>query len=89
MKAILTAGFPLGVRTRRATRQGGGLICCVGAAVDFLSGTTARAPESVQRLGLEWLHRLLSEPRRLWRRYLIDGPKIFLLYLERVRRGRP
>jgi exopolysaccharide biosynthesis WecB/TagA/CpsF family protein len=73
----------------RATRQAGGLICCVGAAVDFLSGTAARAPESFQRLGLEWLHRLLSEPRRLWRRYLIDGPKIFLLYFQRIRRGRP
>ncbi len=73
----------------RAARRGGGLICCVGAAVDFLSGSLVRAPESVQRLGLEWLHRLLSEPRRLWRRYLVEGPKIFLLYLQRIRRGRP
>ncbi len=72
----------------RSARRAGGVICCVGAAVDFLSGTAARAPESFQRAGLEWLHRLLSDPRRLWRRYLIEGPKIFLLYLERRRRGR-
>ncbi len=74
----------------RAARNGkGGIILCVGAAVDFLSGTLPRAPEGWQRLGLEWLHRLLSEPRRLWRRYLVDGPKVFLIYLRRVRAGEP
>lgn len=74
----------------RAARQGrGGVILCVGAAVDFLSGTLPRAPESWQRFGLEWLHRLLSEPRRLWRRYLVDGPKVFLIYLGRRRAGGP
>jgi N-acetylglucosaminyldiphosphoundecaprenol N-acetyl-beta-D-mannosaminyltransferase len=75
--------FAADVRASRKT--GGGVILCVGAAVDFLSGTLARAPEGFQRLGLEWLYRLLTDPRRLWRRYLIDGPKIFLIYLRRRR----
>jgi N-acetylglucosaminyldiphosphoundecaprenol N-acetyl-beta-D-mannosaminyltransferase len=46
----------------------------VGAAFDFHSGTVAQAPAWMQRSGLEWLFRLLTEPRRLWRRYLIDNP---------------
>ncbi len=45
----------------------------VGAAFDFHAGTKARAPGWMQRSGLEWLFRLLSEPRRLARRYLIDN----------------
>ncbi|MGH9870465.1 MAG: WecB/TagA/CpsF family glycosyltransferase [Candidatus Polarisedimenticolia bacterium] len=49
----------------------------VGAAVDFLSGTKPRAPRWLQRAGLEWLFRLVTEPRRLWKRYLI-GNVIFL-----------
>lgn len=74
---------------RAARTEKGGVILCVGAAVDFLSGRLPRAPESWQRFGLEWLHRLLSEPRRLWRRYLVDGPRVFLIYLRRRRAGRP
>ena len=74
---------------RAARRDKGGVILCVGAAVDFLSGSLPRAPQGWQRFGLEWLHRLLSEPRRLWRRYLVDGPKVFLIYLRRVRAGEP
>ena len=45
----------------------------VGAAFDFISGTKARAPAWVQGLGLEWLHRLASEPGRLWKRYLVTN----------------
>ena len=44
----------------------------VGGAFNFLAGETRRAPLWMQRLGLEWAHRLISEPARLWRRYLID-----------------
>lgn len=65
----------------RGTAVGMGL--CVGASLDFLTGQQRRAPKLVQRLSLEWLHRLLGDPRRLWRRYLVDGPKIFGLYLRR------
>lgn len=45
----------------------------VGAAFDFHAGTVSRAPQWMQAAGLEWLHRLLSEPRRLWRRYLVTN----------------
>ncbi len=47
----------------------------VGAAFDFLSGEVRRAPAWMQKSGLEWLFRLLSEPRRLWRRYFILAPQ--------------
>jgi N-acetylglucosaminyldiphosphoundecaprenol N-acetyl-beta-D-mannosaminyltransferase len=63
----------------------------VGAVFDFLSGTKRRAPLWMQRFGLEWLHRLVSEPRRLWRRYLLGNPAFVLrfsgqLAKERLRR---
>jgi len=45
----------------------------VGAAFDYHAGTVRRAPAWAQRAGLEWLHRLASEPRRLWRRYLFTN----------------
>ena len=46
---------------------------CVGATIDFLAGEKARAPRWLQRLGLEWLHRMLSDPRRLVKRYARDA----------------
>ena len=53
---------------------------CVGASLDFIGGRVARAPKWMQSLRLEWLHRLASEPRRLWKRYLVEGPVIFWLW---------
>jgi N-acetylglucosaminyldiphosphoundecaprenol N-acetyl-beta-D-mannosaminyltransferase len=53
---------------------------CVGAAFDFHAGTKATAPEWMQRRGLEWLFRLLQEPQRLWKRYLVTN-SIFLMKL--------
>ncbi|MFB3922526.1 MAG: WecB/TagA/CpsF family glycosyltransferase [Terriglobia bacterium] len=50
----------------------------VGAAYDFLSGRVKQAPRYVRDHGFEWLYRLLTEPRRLWRRYLINGPEFAL-----------
>jgi N-acetylglucosaminyldiphosphoundecaprenol N-acetyl-beta-D-mannosaminyltransferase len=50
----------------------------IGAVFDFASGRKARAPRLVQRLGLEWLHRLASEPRRLARRYLVTNSSFVL-----------
>ena len=44
----------------------------VGGTLDFIAGTTKRAPMWMQRLGLEWMFRLMLEPRRLWRRYVVD-----------------
>jgi exopolysaccharide biosynthesis WecB/TagA/CpsF family protein len=52
---------------------------CIGASIDFLTGKQRRAPLWVQKAGLEWLHRLLSDPRRLTSRYLIECPRIFYL----------
>jgi N-acetylglucosaminyldiphosphoundecaprenol N-acetyl-beta-D-mannosaminyltransferase len=54
----------------------------IGAAFDFVAGTTPESPRWLSRLGGEWLHRLATEPRRLWRRYAIGGFK----YLWLVRR---
>lgn len=56
-----------------------GMALCIGAALEFATGQTARAPRVMQRLGLEWAHRLASAPQRLWRRYLVEGPRIFVL----------
>jgi len=53
----------------------------VGAAFDFLAGTKRQAPVWMQKAGLEWSFRLLSEPRRLWRRYLLYNPQFTLLVL--------
>ncbi len=50
----------------------------VGAAFDFLTGRKPQAPRWMQRMGLEWLFRLISEPRRLWRRYLYNNPRFIL-----------
>jgi len=47
----------------------------VGAAFDFLAGLKKQAPRWMQRSGFEWLFRLATEPRRLWRRYLVNNPR--------------
>jgi N-acetylglucosaminyldiphosphoundecaprenol N-acetyl-beta-D-mannosaminyltransferase len=47
----------------------------VGASLDFLVGKYKRAPRWMGRVGLEWAYRLSQEPRRLWRRYLVEGPR--------------
>src|SRR5579862_2004765 len=55
-------------------------VIAVGAAFPFIAGQLPQAPHRMQRLGLEWLFRLSSEPRRLWRRYLLLNPLyLFLL----------
>ena len=51
----------------------------VGAAFDLLSGTVPQAPDWIQDRGLEWAYRLWREPRRLWRRYLINNPTFAVL----------
>ena len=50
----------------------------VGGTFNFLAGRTKRAPRWMQRAGMEWCHRLVHEPRRLWRRYLLGDLPIFL-----------
>jgi exopolysaccharide biosynthesis WecB/TagA/CpsF family protein len=62
-----------------------GLALCIGASINFLTGLERRAPLWLQRLGLEWLFRLMHDPRRLAKRYLVRGPRVFsLLFLTDV-----
>ena len=58
------------------SRDAVGVAICCGAALEFLAGETKRAPGWMRANRLEWLHRLGAEPGRLWRRYLVDGPRI-------------
>lgn len=62
------------------------LMVGVGAAFDYHAGTATRAPLWMQRAGLEWLHRLASEPRRLWRRYLVTNTLFVLAALRQLLR---
>jgi N-acetylglucosaminyldiphosphoundecaprenol N-acetyl-beta-D-mannosaminyltransferase len=64
-----------------------GTALCIGASVEFLLGTRARAPAVIQAMSLEWAWRLSTEPRKLWRRYLIEAPRIFPIF-QRWRRKR-
>jgi N-acetylglucosaminyldiphosphoundecaprenol N-acetyl-beta-D-mannosaminyltransferase len=60
----------------------GAVLVAVGAAFDFVAGAKRQAPDWMQNRGLEWIFRLIMEPRRLWRRYLI-GNALFLAGLAR------
>jgi N-acetylglucosaminyldiphosphoundecaprenol N-acetyl-beta-D-mannosaminyltransferase len=60
----------------------------VGAAFDFLAGTKPQAPRWMQARGLEWLFRLCTEPRRLWRRYVSQNPRFAFLALTQLIRTR-
>ena len=89
--AFITVGSPqqeLIAREAGETPGAGGVALCVGAGLEFLTGDQERAPLLLQRLGLEWAHRLATNPRRLWRRYLVEGPRIFPIYLGWALRGR-
>jgi N-acetylglucosaminyldiphosphoundecaprenol N-acetyl-beta-D-mannosaminyltransferase len=56
-----------------------GLALCIGASINFMTGKERRAPPWMQRTGLEWLYRLVVDPRRLARRYLVRGPRVFVI----------
>ena len=58
------------------------IFLAIGATIDFEAGNIQRAPKWISEIGLEWLYRLLAEPRRLWKRYLIHGPYFFWLILK-------
>jgi N-acetylglucosaminyldiphosphoundecaprenol N-acetyl-beta-D-mannosaminyltransferase len=57
-------------------------IGCIGATFDFYAGTMERAPKWIIRINLEWLYRLVKEPKRMWRRYLLGNPKFTFLILR-------
>ena len=72
-----------------ATLGATGTGLCVGASLEFLAGARRRAPRLMRRMGLEWLFRLAADPRRLFRRYLIDSPWVIALLLkQRLAAGR-
>ena len=54
----------------------------IGATIDFEAGVVKRAPKWVSNVGLEWFYRLMKEPRRLYRRYLLDDVEIFPIFLK-------
>ncbi|MEW8656825.1 MAG: WecB/TagA/CpsF family glycosyltransferase [Candidatus Thiodiazotropha endolucinida] len=60
----------------------------VGAVFDFLSGVKKEAPVVLQNIGLEWLFRLLTEPKRLWRRYLIHNPRFIINFTKQILKNR-
>lgn len=60
----------------------------VGVSFEFVAGMVRRAPRWMQRAGLEWAWRLLMEPTRLWRRYLVDDPRFLLLLARQWREAR-
>lgn len=61
------------------------IFLAIGATINFEAGDSKRAPKFLRKIGLEWLHRLLSEPQRLWKRYLIeDLPFIYLILKQKI-----
>jgi N-acetylglucosaminyldiphosphoundecaprenol N-acetyl-beta-D-mannosaminyltransferase len=60
----------------------------VGASLDFIAGTIRRSPRWMSKVGLEWLYRLGQEPKRLWRRYLVDDPRFLAIVLRTWRMPR-
>jgi exopolysaccharide biosynthesis WecB/TagA/CpsF family protein len=69
---------------RNLSATGVELASTVGAFYDFQAGVVPRAPELVQKLHIEWVYRLVKEPRRLWRRYVLGNP----LFIYRVLKQR-
>lgn len=64
----------------KASGAARGVALCIGASLEFVTGEKRRAPRIFQRLSLEWLFRLATEPGRLWRRYLVVGPRVFAIW---------
>ena len=73
---------------RNRSKLDTGLVLCVGASMEFALGLKSRAPLWLQRAGFEWLWRLGSEPGKLWRRYLIRGPRFLRLVWSEWRTAR-
>jgi N-acetylglucosaminyldiphosphoundecaprenol N-acetyl-beta-D-mannosaminyltransferase len=61
----------------------------VGAAFDFISGNVKEAPKWLHGSGFEWLYRLIGEPERLWRRYLIGGPRFMIVACRHALHKKP
>ena len=79
---LLAVGAPQQEMIAQRLKERGiarGLALCIGASINFLTGVEQRAPQWMQRSGLEWLYRLLQAPGRMANRYLVRGPRVFAL----------
>lgn len=80
---FVAVGSPQGemIANEAAALEGAqGTVLCTGAAIEFVTGDQKRAPPWIRKLGFEWAHRLVQDPRRLWRRYLVDGLGVFPIF---------
>ena len=68
-------------------RTGARVAIGVGAFFDFITGEVPRAPAWMNRYGLEWVHRLAQEPKRMWRRYILGNPKFIWRNLKQRKAG--
>jgi N-acetylglucosaminyldiphosphoundecaprenol N-acetyl-beta-D-mannosaminyltransferase len=73
---------------RSRARLGRAVTVGIGASLDFVAGRVQRAPRWISSSGLEWAYRLAREPKRLWRRYLIDDPRFAVVLLRELRARR-
>lgn len=82
---FLAVGSPqselLAYRLKQDPRMTGTALC-IGASLEFLVGWKRRAPQWMRALGIEWLYRLISEPKRLWKRYIGGAFPLLVLYLR-------
>jgi len=79
---LLAVGCPQQELLARALKSRGrarGLALCVGASINFLTNGERRAPKWMQKASLEWLYRLMQNPTRMAKRYLVRGPRIFFM----------
>ncbi|HKY92119.1 MAG TPA: WecB/TagA/CpsF family glycosyltransferase [Nevskiaceae bacterium] len=79
---FLAVGSPQQEKVAHALAQRGrarGLALCIGASINFLTGGEKRAPGIFQKLGVEWVYRLFQDPKRMFRRYVINGPRVLKL----------
>ena len=84
---IVGLGAPkqeLWIHRYRGAMPGVKIFMGVGATLDYEAGSVRRAPHWMRSAGLEWLHRVMTEPRRYWRRYLRDIEFFWLVALDRL-----
>jgi N-acetylglucosaminyldiphosphoundecaprenol N-acetyl-beta-D-mannosaminyltransferase len=74
--------------SQHAAGMGTPVCLAIGAGLDFVAGRVRRAPGWMQRAGCEWIWRLTQEPRRLWRRYLVEDSYFLILLLKEIGRRR-
>ncbi len=88
---FIAVGSPQSEKVAHMLAQRGiacGVGFCIGASLEFLVGSRKRAPRWMQQLSLEWLHRLATDPARMWQRYVYGALPLVRLFAQEVRRGR-